>query len=173
MATFTLPDKGPLAGKQLNIPDDLNQRQQIAGAIQQIPEYGPEVAKEYLEGTLGGQALEFGKNIPRQAATSTISTVRGLADLAAQDSLGLDGPAIKLRDKLKQIEENVYENVGGEIDPRYADKFIPKAGGALGSWYRVIYQGANKVWVTGLGLVTGSSATLPSAACSTTTGVDG
>ncbi len=47
MATFTLPDKGPLAGKQLNIPDDLNQRQQIAGALQQIPEYGPEVAKEY------------------------------------------------------------------------------------------------------------------------------
>jgi hypothetical protein len=133
MATFTLPDKGPLAGKQLNIPDDLNQRQQIAGAIQQIPEYGPEVAKEYLEGTLGGQALEFAKNIPRQAATGTISMARGLADLAAQDSLGLDGPAIKLRDKLKQIEENVYENVGGEIDPRYADKFIPKAGGALGS----------------------------------------
>lgn len=56
MATFTLPD-----GKVLNIPDDLNQRQQIAGAIQQIPEYGPEVAKEYLEGTLGGQALEFAK----------------------------------------------------------------------------------------------------------------
>ena len=50
---------------------------------------------------------------------------------------------------------------------------VATAGGALGSWYRVIYQGANKVWVTGLGLVTGSSATLPSAACSTTTGVDG
>ena len=49
---------------------------------------------------------------------------------------------------------------------------VATAGGALGSWYKIIYQGANKVWVTGLGLVTGSSATLPSAACSTTTGVD-
>ena len=49
---------------------------------------------------------------------------------------------------------------------------VATAGGALGSWYRIIYQGANKVWVTGLGLVTGSSATLPSAACSTTDGVD-
>ena len=99
MATFTLPDKGPLAGKQLNIPDDPNQRQQIASAIQQIPEYGPEVAKEYLEGTLGGQALEFAKNIPRGAATSTISGLRGVADLLAQDSLGLDGPFIKARTK--------------------------------------------------------------------------
>ena len=50
---------------------------------------------------------------------------------------------------------------------------VATAGGALGSWYKIIYQGANKVWVTGLGLVTGSSATLPAAACSTTTGVDG
>ncbi len=133
MATFTLPDKGPLAGKQLNIPDDPNQRQQIAGAIQQIPEYGPEVAKEYLEGTLGGQALEFAKNFPRGAATSTISGLRGIADLLAQDSLGLDGPFVKARDKLKQIEENVYENVGGEIDPRYSENFSTKAGMGLGS----------------------------------------
>jgi len=50
---------------------------------------------------------------------------------------------------------------------------VATAGGALGSWYRVIYQGANKVWVTGLGLITGSTASLPTAACSTTTGVDG
>jgi len=50
---------------------------------------------------------------------------------------------------------------------------VATAGGALGSWYRIVYQGLNKTWVTGLGLVTGSSATLPSAACSTTTGVDG
>jgi len=128
MATFTLPD-----GKVLNIPDDLNQRQQIAGAIQQIPEYGPEVAKEYLEGTVGGQALEFAKNIPRGAATSTISGLRGIADLLAQDSLGLDGPFVQLRDKLKNIEENVYENVGGEIDPRYSENFSTKAGMGLGS----------------------------------------
>jgi len=128
MATFRLPD-----GKVLNIPDDPNQRQQIADAIQQIPEYGPEVAKEYLEGTLSGQALEFAKNIPRGAATSTISGLRGIADLLAQDSLGLDGPAIKARDKLKQIEENVYENVGGEIDPRYSENFSTKAGMGLGS----------------------------------------
>ena len=111
MATFTLPNKGPLAGKQLNIPDDPNQRQQIAGAIQQIPEYGPEVAKEYLEGTVGGQALEFAKNIPRGAATSTISGLRGIADLLAQDSLGLDGPFIKARDKLKQIEEEKFNDL--------------------------------------------------------------
>ena len=49
---------------------------------------------------------------------------------------------------------------------------VATARGALGSWYRVIYQGENKVWVTGLGLVTGSTATLPAAACSTTDGVD-
>ena len=49
---------------------------------------------------------------------------------------------------------------------------VATAGGALGSWYRIIYQGENKAWVTGLGLVTGSTATLPTAACSTTDGVD-
>ena len=49
---------------------------------------------------------------------------------------------------------------------------VATAGGALGSWYKIVYQGANKTWVTGLGLVTGSSATLPAAACSTTDGVD-
>ena len=54
MATFRLPDD-----RELNIPDDPNQRKQIADALQQIPEYGPKVAKEYLEGTTAGQALEF------------------------------------------------------------------------------------------------------------------
>ena len=49
---------------------------------------------------------------------------------------------------------------------------VATAGGALGSWYKIVYQGANKTWVTGLGLVTGSTATLPAAACSTTDGVD-
>ena len=49
---------------------------------------------------------------------------------------------------------------------------VATAGGALGSWYRIVYQGANKVWVTGLGLMTGSTASLPAAACSTTDGVD-
>ena len=50
---------------------------------------------------------------------------------------------------------------------------VATAGGGLGSWYRIVYQGENKTWVRGLGLVTGSTATLPAAACSTTTGVDG
>jgi hypothetical protein len=49
---------------------------------------------------------------------------------------------------------------------------VATAGGALGSWYKIVYQGANKTWVTGLGLVTGTTATLPAAACSTTDGVD-
>ena len=49
---------------------------------------------------------------------------------------------------------------------------VATAGGALGSWYRIVYQGANKAWVTGLGLITGSTASLPAAACSTTDGVD-
>ena len=129
MKTFRLPDD-----RILNIPTDPNQRKIVADAINQV--YGaeyPNLAQEYMEGTTLGRIVEFGKNIPRSTATSTISGIRGIFDAAAQDSLGLDGPFVQARDKLKQIEENVYANVGGAQDPRYADDFIPKAGGALGS----------------------------------------
>ena len=129
MKTFELPD-----GRILNIPADPNQRQIVADAINQV--YGaeyPNVAQEYMEGTTGGAFVEGVKNFPRMAATSTISGIRGLFDLAAQDSLGLDGPFVQARDKLKQVEENIYANVGGAQDPRYSDDFISQAGGALGS----------------------------------------
>ena len=99
MKTFKLPDD-----RILNIPTDPNQRKIVADAINQV--YGaeyPNVAQEYMEGTTLGRIAEFGKNIPRSAATSTISGIRGIFDAAAQDSLGLDGPFVQARDKLKKI----------------------------------------------------------------------
>jgi len=141
MATFTLPNEGPLAGKQLNIPDDPNQRQQIANAIQQIPEYGPDVAKEYLEGTFLGQAAESLKGIPRGIAKTTLMGLRGPIETLAQDNLG-EGPLVKLADKLKAKEEEVTRNIVGDIDPRYSDAFSTKAGQAIGSLVPFVGVGA-------------------------------
>jgi len=50
---------------------------------------------------------------------------------------------------------------------------VATAGGGIGSYYKCVYMEANKVFVTGLGIVTGTAATDVTAACSTTTGVDG
>ena len=50
---------------------------------------------------------------------------------------------------------------------------VATAGGGIGSWYRCIYTKANQVFVFGVGIVTGTVATDVTAACSTTTGVDG
>ena len=49
---------------------------------------------------------------------------------------------------------------------------VNTAGGGIGSWYRCIYTKANQVFVTGVGIVTGATATDVTAACSTTDGVD-
>ena len=49
---------------------------------------------------------------------------------------------------------------------------VNTAGGGIGSWYRCIYTKANQVFVFGMGIVTGTTATDPTAACSTTDGVD-
>ena len=49
---------------------------------------------------------------------------------------------------------------------------VATAGGGIGSWYRCVYTKANQVFVTGVGIVTGTTATDPTAACSTTDGVD-
>ena len=132
MKTFTLPDKGPLAGRELIIPDDPNLRAQVGYAISQIPEYGPDVAEEYTEGTFLGQATESLKGIPRGIAQTTLSGLRGPVELLAQDSLG-EGPLVRLADKIKATEEKVAQNIAGYRDPRYADAFTTKAGQAFGS----------------------------------------
>ena len=82
MKTFTLPD-----GRELIIPDDPNLREQVGYAISQIPEYGPDVAEKYIEGTFLGQATEALKGIPRGIAQTTLSGLRGPVELLAQDSL--------------------------------------------------------------------------------------
>ena len=43
-------------------------------------------------------------------------------------------------------------------------------GGAGGTYYKIYYMAANKIFVTGFGLITGTVATNPGAGCSTTTG---
>ena len=50
---------------------------------------------------------------------------------------------------------------------------VATAGGGIGSWYRCIYTKLNQVFVFGVGIVTGTTATDVDATCSTTTGVDG
>ena len=50
---------------------------------------------------------------------------------------------------------------------------VATAGGGIGSYYRCVYTKLNQVFVTGLGIVTGTAATDVDATCSTTTGVDG
>mgnify|MGYP003148747675 CR=1 FL=1 len=127
MKTFTLPD-----GRELIIPDDPNLREQVGYAISQIPEYGPDVAEEYIEGTFLGQATEALKGIPRGIAQTTLSGLRGPVELLAQDSLG-EGPLVRLADKMKATEEKVAQNIAGYRDPRYADAFTTKAGEAIGS----------------------------------------
>ena len=127
MKTFTLPDE-----RELIIPDDPNLREQVGYAISQIPEYGPDVAKEYMEGTFLGQATEALKGIPRGIAQTTLSGLRGPIELLAQDSLG-EGPLVRLADKMKATEEKVAQNIAGYRDPRYADAFTTKAGQAIGS----------------------------------------
>ena len=49
---------------------------------------------------------------------------------------------------------------------------VNSAGGGIGSYYKCVYTKANQVFVTGVGIVTGTTATDPTAACSTTDGVD-
>ena len=49
---------------------------------------------------------------------------------------------------------------------------VNTAGGGIGSWYRCIYTKLNQVFVVGVGIVTGTTATDVTAACSTTSGVD-
>ena len=49
---------------------------------------------------------------------------------------------------------------------------VATAGGGIGSWYRCIYTKLNQVFVFGVGIVTGTTATDVTAACSTTDGVD-
>ena len=49
---------------------------------------------------------------------------------------------------------------------------VNTAGGGIGSYYKCVYTKANQVFVTGVGIVTGTTATDPTAACSTTDGVD-
>jgi len=127
MKTFTLPDE-----RELIIPDDPNLREQVGYAISQIPEYGPDVAKEYMEGTFLGQATEAFAGIPRGIAQTTLSGLRGPVELLAQDSLG-EGPLVRLADKMKATEEKVAQNIAGYRDPRYADAFTTKAGQAFGS----------------------------------------
>ena len=90
MKTFTLPD-----GRELIIPDDPNLRAQVGYAISQIPEYGPDVAEEYTEGTFLGQAIEAFAGIPRGIAQTTLSGLRGPVELLAQDSLG-EGPLVRV-----------------------------------------------------------------------------
>ena len=127
MKTFTLPD-----GRELIIPDDPNLRGQVGYAISQIPEYGPDVAKEYTEGTTIGQAIESFAGIPRGIAGATLKIARGGVEALAQDSLG-EGPLVRLADKMKATEERVVQNIAGYKDPRYADAYTVKAGEAFGS----------------------------------------
>jgi len=136
MKTFTLPD-----GREIYIPDDPNLRAEVGYALSQIPEYGPDVAKEYTEGTFIGQSIEALKSVPRGIAQTTLMGLRGPIEALAQDSLG-EGPLVRLADKMKATEERIAQNIAGYRDPRYADAFSTKAGQAVGSLIPFVALGA-------------------------------
>ena len=136
MKIFTLPD-----GREIYIPDDPNLRAEVGYALSQIPEYGPDVAKEYTEGTFIGQSIEALKSVPRGIAQTTLMGLRGPIEALAQDSLG-EGPLVRLADKMKATEERVAQNIAGYRDPRYADAFSTKAGQAVGSLIPFVALGA-------------------------------
>jgi len=129
MSIYTDPD-----GKKYNIPADPAQRERFARIVKD--RYGDDIDQtSALE-----QAVEFGKAIPRGAASLALSVPTGIVSLF---DIGDDSAALK---GLRGLEKSLREDSILAADPRYADKFSTKLGEGIGSF--VPFLGAAKLGST-------------------------
>lgn len=129
MSIYKDPD-----GKKYNIPTDPLERKRFVDAVKDL--HGEDLDKtSALE-----QAVEFGKAIPRGAASLALSVPTGIVSLF---DIGDDSAALK---GLQGLEKSLREDSLLAADPRYADKFSTKLGEGIGSF--VPFLGAAKVGST-------------------------
>ena len=120
-------------GKKIQIPDNLDAETRLKLAEVIKDEYGIDINQT----SALGQAVEFGKAIPRGIASLALDVptgIVGLFDIGNDSNLykGLEG----LQDRLRQDSRLA-------ADPRYADKFSTKLGEGVGSF--VPFLGAGMV----------------------------
>ena len=129
MSVYKAPD-----GSKYNIPTEPLQRKRFVDAVKN--KYGEDLDQT---STLD-QAIEFGKAIPRGAASLALSVPTGIVSLF---DIGDDSAALK---GLRGLEKSLREDSALAADPRYADKFSTKLGEGIGSF--VPFLGAAKVGST-------------------------
>ena len=118
-------------GKKYRIPTDPVQRERFVSIIKE--KYGEDLDQT---STLD-QAIEFGKAIPRGAASLALSVPTGIVSLF---DIGDDSAALK---GLQGLEKSLREDSALAADPKYADKFSTKLGEGIGSF--VPFLGAAKL----------------------------
>ncbi len=129
MSVYKAPD-----GSKYNIPTEPLQRKRFVDAVKN--KYGEDLDQtSTLE-----QAVEFGKAIPRGAASLALDVPTGIVSLF---DIGDDSETLK---GLRGLEKSLREDSILAADPRYADKFSTKLGEGIGSF--VPFLGAAKVGST-------------------------
>ena len=126
MSVYKAPD-----GSKYNIPTDPSKRNNFVAAVKE--KYGEDLDKT----SVLDQAIEFGKAIPRGAASLALSVPTGIVSLF---DIGDDSDALK---GLQGLEKSLREDSALAADPKYADKFSTKLGEGIGSF--VPFLGAAKV----------------------------
>ena len=126
MSVYKAPD-----GSKYNIPTDPSKRSNFVAAVKE--KYGEDLDKT----SVLDQAVEFGKAIPRGAASLALSVPTGIVSLF---DIGDDSDALK---GLQGLEKSLREDSALAADPKYADKFSTKLGEGIGSF--VPFLGAAKL----------------------------
>ena len=155
MAFLSLPD-----GNRLAIPDNPTEAylDNLESELAQIYPEG------YGERTVAGYVSEFGKAIPRGLASTFLTAAEGVGSLAnaVTDSVGLEslidaGEENELISIAREGREALNESFLG-ADAAYRDKWITKAGEALGSFASFAIPGTAVMKLTSL---QGAKAMLP------------
>ena len=155
MAFLSLPD-----GNRLAIPDNPTEAY-LDNLESELAQIYPE---EYGERTVAGYVSEFGKAIPRGLASTFLTAAEGVGSLAnaVTDSVGLEslidaGEENELISIAREGREALNESFLG-ADAAYRDKWITKAGEALGSFASFAIPGTAVMKLTSL---QGAKAMLP------------
>ena len=155
MAFLSLPD-----GNRLAIPDNPTEAY-LDNLESELAQIYPE---EYGERTVAGYVSEFGKAIPRGLASTFLTAAEGVGSLAnaVTDSVGLEslidaGEENELISIAREGREALNERFLG-ADAAYRDKWITKAGEALGSFASFAIPGTAVMKLTSL---QGAKAMLP------------
>ena len=155
MPPLALPD-----GRFLDVPEDRTP-EYVANLKRKLAEVYPE---EYGERTVAGYVSEFGKAIPRGLASTFLTAAEGVGSLAnaVTDSVGLEslidaGEENELISLAREGREALNESFLG-ADAAYRDKWITKAGEALGSFASFAIPGTAVMKLTSL---QGAKAMLP------------